>query len=585
MRSNALAKGGSTAVVLRVPIVGPVDDVAPRDLKNVKALSDVRNTTDEAVEEKVGDYYGRYKPIYIGPDKNIIPEDITWMANRAADGGYPVPRAFIGSKSDASFVHKVYGVTSEGEAQPRYQRERLSSSGSRQSLMEAYLVAHNIQQKMSTVKMTMLIRPTHANYLCEASRQNLRYMPFVMTDEPAANNGIDLDDIAGRDDVGDHETVNCRILDDVTANGETLAKPASSTLAMMTITEIIDENAGSLVSDRKLNNATRRLEKECLRQRFSYGIKAVCFRHFPFALGGVMANARRNGHVNGRREDQARRGHWKGRVYRTAVPAVIQEGQSADPTPPTTLEPASTTTTPPPPLPTTPPPPPPSTPSRLEPPICAITRAHVEPPLMLPVPVEEPATLEGAPSTPEGDPSSLEAAPPVWEGPALAAPPVMETAQSTLGRAPPAHHHYQFPQLNDAPPSSPPVTPNAARHAVIPDSEPAGEVELNPEQTSEIDQRQYRYAYVMGTVMNEEGELRAIVPWNPAIQPLTSLSLADPCQIEREYAARPQILPRRELPIYLYEEILEAIRLEDGEIRDAERLQRERELRNGLRAP
>ncbi|KAG6610079.1 NAD-specific glutamate dehydrogenase [Phytophthora cinnamomi] len=96
-------------------------------------MSDVRNTTDEAVEEKVGDYYGQYKPIYIGPDKNIIPEDITWMANRAADRGYPVPRAFIGSKSDASFVHKVYGVTSEGEAQPRYQRERLSSSGSRQS--------------------------------------------------------------------------------------------------------------------------------------------------------------------------------------------------------------------------------------------------------------------------------------------------------------------------------------------------------------------------------------------------------------------------------------------------------------------
>ncbi|KAF1775762.1 NAD-glutamate dehydrogenase [Phytophthora cactorum] len=115
-------EGGSKAVVLCDPIVGPVGDMAPRDFiirKSVKAFSDALldlNTTDEAVKEKIVDYYGQDELIYLGPDENIIPEDIVWMTNRAAYRGYPVPRAFISSKPDAGFNHKVYGVTSEGVA-------------------------------------------------------------------------------------------------------------------------------------------------------------------------------------------------------------------------------------------------------------------------------------------------------------------------------------------------------------------------------------------------------------------------------------------------------------------------------------
>ncbi|KAL3672072.1 hypothetical protein V7S43_002736 [Phytophthora oleae] len=122
LKNKDIPEGGSKAVVLCDPIVGPIGDVAPRDFiirKSVKAFSDALldlNTTDEAVKEKVVDYYGQDELIYLGPDENIIPEDIVWMTNRAAYRGYPVPRAFISSKPDAGFNHKVYGVTSEGVA-------------------------------------------------------------------------------------------------------------------------------------------------------------------------------------------------------------------------------------------------------------------------------------------------------------------------------------------------------------------------------------------------------------------------------------------------------------------------------------
>ncbi|RLN59394.1 hypothetical protein BBJ29_008502 [Phytophthora kernoviae] len=122
LKNKDIPEGGSKAVVLCDPIVGPVGDVAPRDFiirKSVKAFSDALldlNTTDEAVKEKIVDYYGQDELIYLGPDENIIPDDIVWMTNRAAYRGYPIPRAFISSKPDAGFNHKVYGVTSEGVA-------------------------------------------------------------------------------------------------------------------------------------------------------------------------------------------------------------------------------------------------------------------------------------------------------------------------------------------------------------------------------------------------------------------------------------------------------------------------------------
>ncbi|KAL4150718.1 hypothetical protein PRNP1_010115 [Phytophthora ramorum] len=122
LKNKDIPEGGSKAVVLCDPIVGPIGDVAPRDFilrKSVKSFSDALldlNTTDVAVKAKIVDYYGKDELIYLGPDENIIPEDIVWMTKRAAYRGYPIPRAFISSKPDAGFNHKVYGVTSEGVA-------------------------------------------------------------------------------------------------------------------------------------------------------------------------------------------------------------------------------------------------------------------------------------------------------------------------------------------------------------------------------------------------------------------------------------------------------------------------------------
>ena len=54
--------------------------------------------------------------LYLGPDENITPHDINWMASRAAQRGYAMPSAFISSKPEAGINHKEYGVTSEGVA-------------------------------------------------------------------------------------------------------------------------------------------------------------------------------------------------------------------------------------------------------------------------------------------------------------------------------------------------------------------------------------------------------------------------------------------------------------------------------------
>ncbi|GLD95977.1 hypothetical protein PINS_up004655 [Pythium insidiosum] len=122
LKNKDIPEGGSKAVVLCDPIVGPIGDIAPRDFiirKSVKAFSDALldlNTTDVEVKNNITDYYGKDELIYLGPDENIIPDDIVWMTKRAAYRGYPIPRAFISSKPDAGINHKVYGVTSEGVA-------------------------------------------------------------------------------------------------------------------------------------------------------------------------------------------------------------------------------------------------------------------------------------------------------------------------------------------------------------------------------------------------------------------------------------------------------------------------------------
>ena len=44
------------------------------------------------------DHFGKDELIYLGPDEQIIPSDIDWITQRAAERGYPIPAAFMSSK-------------------------------------------------------------------------------------------------------------------------------------------------------------------------------------------------------------------------------------------------------------------------------------------------------------------------------------------------------------------------------------------------------------------------------------------------------------------------------------------------------
>jgi len=73
-------------------------------------------TPDPEVKSRMVDYLGEEELLYLGPDENIIPEDIDWITERAAKRGMKYPAAFMSSKPEAGINHKVYGVTSEGVA-------------------------------------------------------------------------------------------------------------------------------------------------------------------------------------------------------------------------------------------------------------------------------------------------------------------------------------------------------------------------------------------------------------------------------------------------------------------------------------
>jgi len=119
LKNKDIPEGGSKAVCLVEPHGGPGSAAANQRLmrSSVKAFSDAvldLNTTDKAVNRKIVDHFGKPELVYLGPDENIVPEDIVWMTQRAALRGYPIPSAMISSKPGAGFNHKEYGVTSEG---------------------------------------------------------------------------------------------------------------------------------------------------------------------------------------------------------------------------------------------------------------------------------------------------------------------------------------------------------------------------------------------------------------------------------------------------------------------------------------
>jgi len=119
LKNKDIPEGGSKAVCLV-----NLADVDPSQRHRIlrysvrgftDAILDLIVTSDDTRQHMV-DHLGFEELIYLGPDEQIIPEDINWIIQHAARRGYPIPAAFMSSKPLAGINHKEYGVTSEGVA-------------------------------------------------------------------------------------------------------------------------------------------------------------------------------------------------------------------------------------------------------------------------------------------------------------------------------------------------------------------------------------------------------------------------------------------------------------------------------------
>ena len=117
LKNKDIPEGGSKAVCL-INVVGL--SAAGKNFvmrKSVKAFTDtILDLIVETPEtrEKIVDLLGKKEILYLGPDEQVIPEDINWVIDRAGKRSYDVPAAFMSSKPRAGINHKEFGVTSEG---------------------------------------------------------------------------------------------------------------------------------------------------------------------------------------------------------------------------------------------------------------------------------------------------------------------------------------------------------------------------------------------------------------------------------------------------------------------------------------
>ncbi|EEC49283.1 predicted protein [Phaeodactylum tricornutum CCAP 1055/1] len=117
LKNKDIPEGGSKAVCL-INTNGMSDSGKNFVMrKSVKAFTDsildLIVETDET-RKNIVDLFGKKEVLYLGPDEQVIPDDINWVIKRAGMRGYQTPAAFMSSKPRAGINHKVYGVTSEG---------------------------------------------------------------------------------------------------------------------------------------------------------------------------------------------------------------------------------------------------------------------------------------------------------------------------------------------------------------------------------------------------------------------------------------------------------------------------------------
>lgn len=119
LKNKDIPEGGSKAVCL-VNLSQVSNSQRYNTLRNsVKGFTDAvldLIVSSEETRDHVVDHLGFDELLYLGPDEQIIPEDINWIIRQAAKRGYPIPAAFMSSKPLAGINHKEYGVTSEGVA-------------------------------------------------------------------------------------------------------------------------------------------------------------------------------------------------------------------------------------------------------------------------------------------------------------------------------------------------------------------------------------------------------------------------------------------------------------------------------------
>lgn len=70
------------------------------------SILDLIVETDET-RENVVDLFGKKETLFLGPDEQVVPDDIEWIIQRAGRRNYDVPSAFMSSKALAGINHKV----------------------------------------------------------------------------------------------------------------------------------------------------------------------------------------------------------------------------------------------------------------------------------------------------------------------------------------------------------------------------------------------------------------------------------------------------------------------------------------------
>lgn len=111
LKNKDIPEGGSKCIALVEP--GADADAAVKQV--VDAFLDLLVPT-ELAPDVIGPHGTPRTPdlIFLGPDENMTPARIMWVANRARERGLPHHATLMSSKPGAGINHKEFGVTSEG---------------------------------------------------------------------------------------------------------------------------------------------------------------------------------------------------------------------------------------------------------------------------------------------------------------------------------------------------------------------------------------------------------------------------------------------------------------------------------------